>query len=95
MRVISAQGTSITVGLSGGLAGAYTVKVTLPDSTGSSITVAGADQFQYLCSITSISPTSGSYYGGTLLTIAGSNFSPAYSDTLVYVGDTLNWFCNI
>lgn len=95
LRVIQASDTQITVGLSGGLPGVFTVQVTLPSSVGNSIATAGADQFQYLCSITSISPTSGSYYGGTLLTITGNNFSPAYSDTLVYVGDTLNWFCNI
>lgn len=48
-----------------------------------------------MCSITSISPSSGSLNGGTLITISGSNFSPSYSDTLVYVGDELNWFCRI
>lgn len=95
LRVIAATDTRITVGLSGGLPGVFTVQITLPNSVGNSIATGGADQFQYLCSITSISPTSGSYYGGTLLTITGNNFSPAYSDTLVYVGDTLNWFCNI
>lgn len=30
-----------------------------------------------------------------MLTITGSNFSPASQQTLVYIGDTLNWFCNI
>jgi hypothetical protein len=37
----------------------------------------------------------GSFNGGTLITITGTNFSPAASDTLVYIGDSLNWFCNI
>lgn len=95
LRVIQAHDTYITVGISGGLAGVFTVQVTLPNSIGDSIASAGVDQFEYVSSITSISPTSGSYYGGTLITITGTNFSPAYSDTLVYVGDTLNWFCNI
>ena len=86
----------VAVGLSGGLAGTFTVQVTLPESNGDNIvTTAGVDQFKYECTITSVSPSSGSYNGGTLITITGNNFSPAYSDTLVYVGDTLNWFCNI
>lgn len=49
----------------------------------------------YDFAITSVSPKSGSYYGGTLLTITGTNFSPVSGDTLVYIGSTLNWFCNI
>jgi hypothetical protein len=71
------------------------VQVTLPNSVGDSVATAGADQFQYLFSITSVTPNTGSYNGGTLLTITGTNFSPATADTLVYIGDTLNWFCNI
>jgi hypothetical protein len=72
------------------------VQITKPNTTGDSIAAtADADAFQYLFSITSISPNTGSYNGGTLLTITGNNFSPEYSDTLVYVGDTTNWLCNI
>jgi hypothetical protein len=95
LNVLSVNDTDVTAGLSGGLAGPFTVQVTLPDFSGNNIADAGVDQFQYLCSITSVSPSTGSYNGGTLLTITGTNFSPAYSDTLVYIGDTLNWFCNI
>lgn len=74
----------------------FTLQVTLPTTIGDSIaSAAGVNQFEYVSAITSFTPTNGSYYGGTLITITGSNFSPAYSDTLVYVGDTLNWFCNI
>ncbi len=51
--------------------------------------------FSYVFSISSVAPTSGSINGGTLLTITGTNFSPDAQNTLVYIGDTLNWFCKI
>lgn len=95
LNVLSVNDTNVEAGLSGGLAGAFTVQVTRPDFNGDNIAAPGVDQFQYLSSIISVSPSTGSYNGGTLLTITGTNFSPAYGDTLVYVGDTLNWFCNI
>lgn len=95
LNVISVNETNLEAGLSGGLAGTFTVQVTLPDFNGNNIAAPGVDEFQYLCSITSVSPSTGSYNGGTLLTITGNNFSPAYSDTLVYIGETLDWFCNI
>jgi hypothetical protein len=84
------------VGLSGGLPGNFLVQVGLPNTVGDSIESApGANLFSYSFTITSISPNTGSYNGGTLLTITGTNFSPATGDTLVYVGDTLDWFCSI
>jgi hypothetical protein len=95
LSVLSINDTNIVAGLSGGLAGIFTVQVTLPSTTGNSIASPGVDQFQYLFSITSVSPMSGSFNGGTLITITGTNFSPATSDTLVYIGGSLNWFCNI
>lgn len=96
LRVITVNNTYIKVGLSGGLAGDYTVQVNMPNTTGDSVVNStGSDQFSYLFTIDSITPHSGSLNGGTLLTITGQNFSPATSDTLVYVGDTLNWFCAI
>lgn len=96
LNVLSHNDTYIKVGRSGGLAGNYTLIVSLPNSTGNSVpTVLGADRFSYTQTITSITPTNGSYNGGTLLTITGTNISPTSPDTLVFVGDTLNWFCNI
>jgi hypothetical protein len=96
LKVLTLTDTMIKVGLSGGLPGIFTVHVSLPGSNGDSIpATVGADQFSYVVSITSVSPATGSYYGGTLLTISGINFSPAYSDTLAYVGDALSNFCNI
>lgn len=45
--------------------------------------------------ISSISPLTGSYYGGTLLTITGINFTPDPLKTLVSIGDYLNTLCVI
>ena len=45
LKVISINDTVIRVGLSGGLAGTFTVQITKPNSTGDSIAAAGADQF--------------------------------------------------
>jgi len=93
---LSITDTLLSCGLSGGLPGQFTVQVGLPNSVGDSITsVPNANIFNYQFTITSISPQTGSYNGGTLITITGTNFSPASSDTLVYVGDTLDWFCNV
>lgn len=72
------------------------MQVGLPNTVGDSIvSTPGANAFSYLFTITSISPNTGSYNGGTLITIIGTNFSPASGDTLVYVGDTLDWFCSV
>ena len=43
--------------------------------------------------IESISPTTGYYHGGTLVTVTGRNFSPNDAENLVFVGNELNWFC--
>jgi hypothetical protein len=45
--------------------------------------------------IESISPTTGSEYGGTTLTITGRNFSPEAAENLVFIGNQLNTFCEI
>lgn len=45
--------------------------------------------------ITSITPTNGSYNGGTLIHLKGINFDTAIDETLVFVGNALNWFCNV
>jgi hypothetical protein len=64
-------------------------------SAGDSVSSSNNNQFSYVFSVSSVSPASGSINGGTLLTITGSNFSPDTQNTLVYIGDTLNWFCKI
>jgi hypothetical protein len=95
LKIISLNDTQIKVGLPGGEAGVYKVEVNLPAKGDSIAVTANSNQFVYEFKITSVSPTTGSIFGGTLLTIAGVNFSPSASDTLVYVGSTLNWFCSV
>jgi hypothetical protein len=85
LKVLTINDTYIKVGLPGGDAGDFTVQVNLA-TTGDSVIVGGSNQFSYAFSINSISPSTGSYYGGTLITISGVNFSPDYQQTLVYVG---------
>lgn len=96
LNIFKLNNTYIKAGLPGGLPGVFTVQVNLASSLGDSIAAApGTNTFTYVFSVSSISPTSGSIYGGTLLTITGENFSTDTQNTLVYVGDTLNWFCAI
>jgi len=96
LSILSFNNTYITAGLSGGLPGNFILQVGLPSTVGDSIAAtSGSNLFSYMVSINSISPQIGSISGGTLITITGQNFSPATSDTLVYIGDTLNWFCTI
>ena len=45
--------------------------------------------------IESITPQTGSKNGGTILTIAGRNFSSVKLENQVYVGNALNWNCDV
>jgi hypothetical protein len=55
----------------------------------------GVNKFSYEFRVDSVGPSSGSYYGGTLLTITGQNFMTGKGDTLVYIGPATNWICTI
>ena len=55
----------------------------------------GSNLFTYELSISSISPTTGSIGGGSLITVTGVNFSPDPLDNLVFIGDQLNQLCII
>lgn len=74
------------MGLPGGRSGTYTVEVNVPTNGDSIAGSANSNVFKYELRMTSVTPTSGSIYGGTLLTIAGVNFATDLKDTLVYVG---------
>jgi hypothetical protein len=51
------------------------VQSSTPGVGGASVAAtAGADSFSYAFTVTSVSPSTGSYNGGTLLTITGTNF---------------------
>jgi hypothetical protein len=45
--------------------------------------------------VTSVSPTIGSSNGGTVLTITGRNFCPLVEDNQAYIGNAINWNCDI
>lgn len=79
LKVLSLNNTHIKAGLPGGNAGNYKVEVNVPSTGDSIVSSAGANNFAYELKITSISPSTGSFYGGTLLTITGVNFSPSLS----------------
>jgi len=51
-----------------------------------------AISFQTSSTVTNVSPSTGSVFGGTLLTITGTNFSTNKEDHAVKVGDT---YCDI
>jgi len=95
LSVLSMNNTYIKVGLPGGNEGDYIVEVNEATNGDSIAGGANTNAFSYKFDISSISPTSGSINGGTLLTITGSNFNSNTQNTLVYVGHTLNWFCTI
>lgn len=95
MRVLSLNDTVITCGLPGGLQGGYDVKVMIDGIGDATPVTVDVDDFKYELAIESISPSSGSYYGGTLITIIGQYFSADISENLVGVGNELNTLCTI
>lgn len=95
LTILTLNSTYIKVGLPGGEAGNFIVEVNTVSNGDSIASTVGSNAFSYVFSISSVSPNTGSYNGGTLLTITGNNFSPEIQNTLIFIGDTLNWFCNI
>jgi hypothetical protein len=91
MKVLEATDTQLIVGIPGGLPGTFLVSVSLTgfgDATiGADVNSAPANQFKYELDITSVTPKTGSYYGGTLLTIDGLNFAPTTSENMVFIGN--------
>ncbi len=80
LKVLALNNSYIKVGLSGGLPGVYTVEVTLSSTAGNSVPAAnGTNIFEYKLQVISVYPTTGSLFGGTLITITGVNFSPLES----------------
>lgn len=79
LNVLNMNDTYMRVGLPGGGAGTYFVEVNIPGNGDSVPATTNANRFRYLFNINSISPQTGSFYGGTLLTITGVNFSPSTS----------------
>jgi hypothetical protein len=95
LKVLQSNDTYIRAGLSGGLFGNFTVVVNVPTIGDSINTTARSNLFNYSFTVFSVSPNNGSYFGGTLITINGTNFVSDPQQTLAYIGWALNWFCNI
>ncbi len=95
LKVLSATDTLIKTGIPGGLPGNFDVNV-IKSGFGSAFTSSPtANDFVYEVVIDSVSPTTGSYEGGTLLTITGRNFVPDEIETMVMIGNELNQICKI
>jgi hypothetical protein len=72
MKILSINDTTIKCGIPGGLPGQFEVKVFINSyGVDALANPATADDFEYKLTINSISPTSGSYHGGTKITITG------------------------
>ena len=77
MRILVLNDTYIKVGVSGGLAGVYKVQVNFLGIGEASVSPTNANVFTYELIINSVTPSSGSIHGGTLISVKGINFSPA------------------
>lgn len=93
MKVLKATDTLIQAGIPGGLPGQYDVRL-IKGGFGFAVPTIST-LFTYETVIDSIVPSSGSYFGGTLITITGKNFVPDVLDTMVTIGNELNQLCKI
>lgn len=87
--------TSLKLKIPSGQSGEFRVKVLQTDLGFAVVTPVDANKFTYGIFVDSVSPATGSKFGGTIITIAGSNFSPVLSDNQVYIGDAANWRCDV
>jgi hypothetical protein len=92
LSIINVTSTCINAILSGGRAGIYQVQIMLAGIGNSIEAQVNSSLFAYDISITSVSPTTGSIYGGTVITILGNNFSPIITQNQVFIGITVNNF---
>lgn len=77
MRVLVLNDTYIKVGIPGGLTGKYKVQANIIGVGEALPNTTTCNDFAYELVINSVTPSTGSYNGGTLVTIQGINFSPA------------------
>lgn len=95
MKVLTATDTLLKVGIPGGLPGNFDVNVIKTGFGNAFPNPTTANDFTYEVVIDSISPSTGSIGGGTLITITGRNFVADVLDTLVTIGNELNQICKI
>lgn len=95
MSNLQLERNGLTCQLGGGDAGAYRVVVRHSEYGYSRPTPETAADFEYKVEVTSLSPSSGSVAGGTILTIKGVNFSPTISENQVVIGDSKANTCTL
>lgn len=93
LSVINCSNTVIYAVLGGGKVGSYELKVEVAGIGASKQATTNAALFKYELIVYSITPNTGSVYGGTKLIIKGINFSPVLKQNQVYIGD--NNYCTI
>lgn len=95
LNVLEANDTHLYVRIPGGLPGAFYVNVNVQGLGYSEAASEEANTFTYGIFVSSVTPNTGSINGGTILTITGSNFSPILLENQVYIGDAINWNCDV
>ena len=86
LDIIESTATTITCRLKGGKVGTYTIRINKKRFGSSGVSKVGVNNFKYEIIVNSISPTSGSKAGGTILTITGKNFCPIKNQNQVFIG---------
>ena len=87
-NTVSSTSTQITCRLSGGKKGSYQIKVHMNGVGYSMPASSNSNVFKYRSTVSSISPTTGSKAGGTVLTITGTNFSTIKNENQVSIGES-------
>lgn len=96
LSVFTVEDTKLVVVLPGGKTGSFFVEVFKSDIGAAIPSSSAAVEFKYQISVSSISPTSGSLYGGTVITITGENFSTNNNNNQVSIGpDKHNIPCDV
>ena len=95
LSLVNITSTEIWAILGGGKIGQYKLRLYIQGVGYSVEATTGSSSFSYDLSITGISPSGGSIYGGTLITFTGNNFSPINNQNQVFIGDGLNNMCDI
>ena len=95
LSVLNMTSKTIFAVLGGGKIGTYKLTALIQGMGYSKEGSNGSSLFIYDLSVTEINPTTGSIYGGTLITITGNNFSPIINQNQVFIGDVINNICDI
>ena len=95
LSVLNTTDNQLFVILGGGKVGSYYIRLQIEGVGSSKESQTNSSLFRYELTVSSISPNQGSIYGGTILTINGTNFSPFKNQNQVFVGDDPNNFCDI